>query len=91
MNPLIRKLSEDGTEKESRTYTIRARPEHLDQIEQLFRWMNSTASGHSGTAQISIDGDGAARVNVERKDGELDDAEIEPNCSGKVEFKVSLD
>lgn len=91
MNPLLRRLCEDGTEKTTRTYTVRARPEHLDKIEELFRWINSTNTGHSGTAQISIDGDGAASVRVERQDGDLCDTEIKPNCSGKVEFKVSLD
>lgn len=86
-------IGEDKNPYETRTYTISARPEHLDKIEQLFSWINSTRSGHSGQAGIFVDGDGAARVTIEKKDGEI------PKFSDKdtkqrsynVEFTVGLD
>lgn len=78
--------------KETRTYTINARSEHLDKIEELFSWINSTRSGHSGGASISVDGDGAARVTIEKKDGDLkphDESKV--HTSERIEFKVGLD
>jgi len=83
----------DKREYETRTYTINARPDHLDQLETLFSWMNSTRAGHSGSAKIYIDGDGAARVTLERKDGEMckPDKEVKPKSSGEPEFSVGLD
>ena len=55
--------------------------------------MNSTRAGHSGSAKIYIDGDGAARVTLERKDGEMckPDKEVKPKSSGEPEFSVGLD
>jgi hypothetical protein len=85
-------LGEEKTEKETRTYTISARPEHLDKIEELFSWINSTRSGHSGGASISVDGDGAARVTIEKKDGELKSHDEEKvHTSQRIEFSVGLD
>jgi len=80
-------------ERETRTYHITSRPDHLDQIEQLFAWMNSTRAGHSGSAEIGIDGDGAARVEIEREGGELKkpDEEVEPRSGRGPEYKVCLD
>ncbi len=77
--------------KETRTYKIEARPDHLDQIEHMFKWMNMTAGGHSGSMVLEIDGDGAARVNVKREGGELAKPQEEFDRSKDPEFKVSLD
>jgi len=86
-------LGEATPGAETRTYTIKARPQDLDKIEQLLAWMNMTAGGHSGSASISIDGDGAARIQVEKKDGKLSKHDYEDNeaWSGKTEFHVGLD
>lgn len=85
-------LGEEKSPYETRTYTISARPEHLDKIEELFSWINSTRSGHSGAAKISVDGDGAARVTVEKKDGELKKHnEEEVHDSQRIEFSVGLE
>lgn len=85
-------LGEEKIEKETRTYTISARPEHLDKIEELFSWINSTRSGHSGGASISVDGDGAARVTIEKKDGELKPHDEEKvHTSQRIEFSVGLE
>lgn len=94
MNPLVRQLiAEQAVEKSERTYTIRGRAEHLDEFEKVFRWMNGTAQGHSGTIQLSIDGDGAARMNVKRTDteDELKPRDEDANGSGRVEMKVCLE
>lgn len=97
MNALVRrmlgedKFKGDYPEDETRTYTITCWPEHLDQLEKLFSWMNMTRGGHSGAAEIYIDGDGAARVEIKKKDGELPKHDEEARCDGKVEFKVCLE
>lgn len=86
-------IGEKQSEWETRTYTIEALPEHLDKIEQLFSWINSTRSGHSGSAAIFVDGDGAARVTIERKDGALakfDEDEVHTS-KPSVEYTVGLD
>jgi len=93
-SPIIEAIiGEDKSQKETRTYTISARPEHLDKIEELFSWINSTRSGHSGQAGIFVDGDGAARVTIEKKDGELKphtEQDIERR-NYSVEFTVGLE
>ena len=93
MDKVISKiLGEDKRDREKRAYVIEARPDHLDKIEELFSWINMTRSGHSGEASISIDGDGAARVEIERKDGELKKYDEDSvRASQRVEFKVDLD
>ena len=93
MNSLIRQVLGEARESETRTYRVTAHPKHLDQIEELFWWMNSTRSGHSGSAKIYIDGDGAARVEIKKTDGELKkpDQEPESKCNGKPEFEVGLE
>jgi hypothetical protein len=94
MSDLAKRLIGEGKHKhdEERTYTIRARPEHLDDIERFFAWINSTRSGHSGSAQIFVDGDGSARVEITKKDGELPDIKDEQiSTSKQPEFKVCLE
>lgn len=92
MCDVIEKLLGEDKNKETRTYTISARPEHLDKIEELFSWINSTRSGHSGGASISVDGDGAARVTIEKKDGELKPHDEEKvHTSQRIEFSVGLE
>lgn len=93
-DPLIRAIIGEGEKSpyETRTYTISARPEHLDKIEELFSWINSTRSGHSGGASISVDGDGAARVTIDKKDGKLKEFdEKSVNTAERIEFKVGLE
>lgn len=82
-----------GSNRETRTYKITSRPEHLDQIEHMFRWMNMTAGGHSGSMLLSIDGDGAARVHIEKPEGELakPPEDFKATSSGDPEFKVCMD
>lgn len=79
--------------RETRVYKITSRPDHLDQIEHMFKWMNMTAGGHSGSMLLSIDGDGAARVKIEKEGGELASPpdEFQPDHNGKPEFKVCMD
>lgn len=97
MNILVQRVlglnEAQGREKELRTYTISARSDHLDQIEKLFAWINMTRGGHSGAASIAIDGDGAARVTIEKKDGKLPKADSYDGHQEQkpVEFSVGLD
>lgn len=83
----------ESQERETRRYKVTADPEHLDQIEQLFWWVNSTHSGHSGSAKIYVDGDGAARVGIEKEEGELKrpEEEVHSRCDGEAEFSVCLE
>jgi hypothetical protein len=93
MDPVIKSiLGEDKPNYETRTYTIQARPDHLDKIEELFTWINHTRGGHSGGASIYVDGDGAARVTIKKKDGELKGYDKdEVHTSKGIEFSVSLE
>lgn len=71
--PLSEQLEIEGAlkeqkdkEKETRTYTATAKPNQLDEFEKLLRWVDACCSmGHSGTAEISVDGDGAAKIKIE--------------------------
>lgn len=93
MDTIVKLILGEARDKESRTYTFSARPQDLDKLERLFAWINMTRGGHSGEASISIDGDGAARITVDKKDGKLarhEDGDNEPRTS-KVEFHVGLD
>lgn len=92
---VIKAILGEASDKETRTYAITARPDHLDKIEQLFSWMNMTRGGHSGEASIAVDGDGAARITVEREKGDLPkyrdiEKEQQGNAHG-VEFHVGLE
>lgn len=50
----------------TRTYTISGLNRNLDQLEKLFHWMEYCGRvGHSGKAEVFIDGDGAARPKFE--------------------------
>lgn len=95
MNAIVEKVIgvSEKRDQETRTYTISAHPSHLDQIEHLFSWMNMTRGGHSGSAKIGIDGDGAARVEVKREGVELKKPEegFTPKSSGETEFDVYLE
>jgi len=97
MSSLASKLIGEAYEppkRETRTYTVTARPDHLDQIETFFSWINSTRSGHSGSAKLYVDGDGAARVEIEKKGGELqhpEEGDIHDSGGGKPEFEVGLE
>ena len=82
------------TEPEVRTYTVRCTPDALDKLELFFRWINSTAGGHSGTAALSIDGDGRPRFTVKRKGGELHDDPDKKECANSKptpEYHISID
>jgi len=96
MNNLVEQVLGEKKEKdgyETRTYTINAHKDHLDLLEQFFRWINSTRSGHSGSAKLFVDGDGRARVTIEKKGGELATSEkdFKTHKSDGPEFAVGLD
>lgn len=53
-------------EKETRTYNITGKPDQLDMLEKLLRWVDTCcAVGHSGEARLSVDGDGAAKLKID--------------------------
>lgn len=95
MSTLAKRLigESDYPDDETRTYEITAWPEHLNELERFFWWINSTRSGHSGTASLYVDGDGAARVNISRKGHALKkpEEEIHSKCNGEPEFKACLE
>lgn len=93
---LVRRLigeSDDYPESETRTYEITAWPEHLDELERFFWWINSTRSGHSGSAELYVDGDGAACVEISRKGAALQKPkeEVHPSSGRGPEYKVCLE
>lgn len=91
MDPTVKAiLGESDTE--TRAYRITAQPEHLNELEKLFSWMNMTRGGHSGAASVSIDGDGAARVTVEKEKGDLEPYDQDKvKNSQRIEYSVGLE
>jgi hypothetical protein len=78
-------------EKETRIYKLTAIPEHLNQIEKLLGWLRYCGNvGHSATAEVYIDGDGRARLDIDT-DRELSEpTEEELDNSGDPEIRVVL-
>lgn len=77
-------------DEDSRTITIVGKKDNLDALEVLFHWIQSCGDvGHSGSAIVSVDGDGAARVKFE---GLKEDSyeRPEPKSSGDPELSVDL-
>jgi len=53
-------------ETEKRQYTIEGPPDQLDELETLLDWIHKLSSwGHSASAEIFVDGDGAAKLKIE--------------------------
>lgn len=77
---------------ESRDYRFEGRPEHLKKIDNLFGWIRRVGRiGHSGSAEIFVDGDGAGQLNISRLDGkELPKIEPEPPSRGP-ELRIGID
>lgn len=90
---LAKRLIGESSDRETRTYNITADPEHLDELERFFSWINITRSGHSGSAQLYVDGDGRARVEISRKGAALKkpEEEIHSTSGGGPEYKVGLE
>lgn len=83
-------LAQDG--KETRSYSIEALSSQLNQLEQLFAWMNYLGSaGHSASAQIFVDGDGSARPLIKRDGKRLKAKNPPESVSDGVELRISLD
>lgn len=84
--------------EDTRTYTITGKVNQLDNLESLFAWIQKLGGeGHSGSAQLFVDGDGAARLRfeVDGKEIKINDKHWvnenkEPPANGP-EFKVGLD
>jgi hypothetical protein len=48
-------------DSETRQYEIKAPPDQLDELEKLFAWVEfCSKAGHSASADVFVDGDGAA-------------------------------
>ncbi len=94
MREIVHKvIGEAVREDETRTYTVTARSDHLDELEKFFSWINSTRAGHSGAATLYVDGDGAARIEIEPKEGELKKPDEDDIHTGgrDAEYKVCLE
>jgi len=88
------RVSIQKREDVKRTYTVEGREHHLDELEKLLAWIAYCgAVGHSGSAEISVDGDGSAHLTI--KGGEIEKnkkeiTDIEPSSMGKPELKVGI-
>lgn len=84
----------ETNEKETRDYKISGLPKQLDDLEKLFAWIQMCGSvGHSGAAQISVDGDGSAQLKFQKGEQELevpeDMKDIERSADGP-EYRVGI-
>lgn len=79
---------EKANANETRSYEVSGKVRQLDNLEKLFKWVEYCGSvGHSGSATIFVDGDGAARLKFTGVDAELPDVDDD----ARVELKVGLD
>lgn len=63
---------EASSGRPKRTYVIEGDEDQLDKLEQVFSAITGMCSmGASRDVTIFVDGDGAANIRVERKEGEL--------------------
>ncbi len=73
---------------ETRKYEVTGKVRQLDNLEKLFKWVEYCGDvGHSGSATISVDGDGSAHLKFTGVDAEVPETE---RHSG-VELKVGLE
>lgn len=76
---------------ETRKYEVTAYPDQLDKLEQFFKWIQSCGSiGHSGSAELSVDGDGSARIKFKGLKKDLEPVEISDRARGP-ELKIGID
>jgi hypothetical protein len=65
-NSSLRVTSAAKDDLETRTYEVKGLPKHLDELEQLFYWMETLGhAGHSAKAEVFVDGDGNASLSFE--------------------------
>lgn len=90
--PSFSLLSEKRDKKEeTRSYEVTGRAHQLDKLEQFFHWIQSCGSiGHSGTAELWVDGDGSARLKFSGLRKGLEPAEVDERSRGP-EIKIGLD
>jgi len=63
-----------GKDEETRSYEVTGKPEQLDNLEKLLKWVEYCGNvGHSGTAKLSVDGDGSARLKFDGVTADLPD------------------
>lgn len=97
MNIFDKQLTE-ALEEVTRNYEVTGSELQLDNLESLLAWIQHLGNvGHSGTAEISVDGDGAARLQVKQGKRKLNikkkhwkDADKTTSVCG-TEFHVGLD
>lgn len=81
-------------EEQERTYTVKARADHLNEFERLLHWLDYCSSvGHSGTAKISIDGDGAGKLDISGlASAKPEESELEPQsfeCKAEISIGIA--
>lgn len=78
-------------EQETRDYKVEGSPRNLDELERVFHWIEELGSvGHSGSCELFVDGDGAARVHFEGLTAEPKKVD-EDSPSRGPEIKFGLD
>ena len=85
-----RKVISRSDEYETREYTINGSPDQLDEFEALLDWVSKLCSwGHSASAKISVDGDGAANLKIEGHKANMEEHEGYDE-SGSPELSIGL-
>jgi len=72
-NNIMNRLKKATKDIETRTYDISAYPDILDQLEEILKAMEFLGkAGASRTLEIGVDGDGQARIKIQRTDKNID-------------------
>lgn len=73
----VQLVSKAALETETREYKVTGEKDQLDEVEKMFWFMQHLGQiGASRTFEVSVDGDGAARLEFERIDKNHDLIEL---------------
>ena len=75
-------------ERVTRKITVEGPPDQIEELEKLLYWINSLCSvGHSASARVDVDGDGAGSLKISGMQSEP--REVEPT-SDRFELDVGI-
>jgi hypothetical protein len=67
---------------------VTGKAKQLDKLEEFLAWIQYCGNvGHSGTAELSVDGDGAARLKIDKVTGKATVGEYEAEAHEPLKAK----
>lgn len=76
--------------EEEATFVITGPSDQIAAVKRLLAWLGQCCGqGHSGTAEIQVDGDGSGSLSIEGAD-DVDLSDIQADSSGEPELTVAI-